>query len=91
MAVGHLALFVAAQDLHFDPAGILHHVRVGDDVAAGVDDDSGPGRLLFRNETGTGHLAFVERGHTLHEDLNNGRAGGLRKVFEARTELGEKA
>ena len=63
-------------------------MRVGDDVSAGVDDDSGSAASLEDRIARSRSGAVVRRRVTGDEDLNNTRADTLREILERFREVG---
>ena len=76
---------------HANALRAFHHVRVGDDVAVGIDDDAGAETALTPNHAGLVADSFVGRAIAGDLDLNNrgGDAGGqfLKGIVELREQV----
>jgi hypothetical protein len=70
------------RQFHLEARRVLHHVRVGDDVAVGIYDHAGARAPLEHRLPGGGAILFVSRRIARDEDLHHARAHLFRKVLQ---------
>ena len=56
-----------------NPVGSLHNVKIGDDVAIRVNDDTGTETPLAADRTGCAFLVFFAGTIAGHENFHDGR------------------
>ncbi len=56
-----------------DALRAFDHVRIGHDVAIGIDDHAGADGVLAHDESGLGAIFLVQRAVAGHENLNHRR------------------
>ncbi len=79
------------RNLHLDPSRALDHVRVGDDVAVGVDDDAGTAATGRRDQHAALVVGQVGVGVTERDDLDDRRADARGEVLQQAAGLPEIA
>ena len=77
------------RQLDFDPGGVLHDVRVGDDVAVGVDDHAGAGGPFQVRLAGRSLVFLVGRRIPRDEDLHDARADLGGEILKRSRQLGQ--
>ena len=75
---------------HANPLRALHHVRICDDVAFGIDDYAGTQAAFAANQTGLTFVFGLDRAIAGDLDLNDGRRHARGEFFKRVIELREQ-
>src|ERR1700719_1429413 len=68
----------------------LHHLRICDDIAFGIDDYAGTQAAFAANQTGRAFVFGLDRAIAGDLDLNDGRRDPRSELFKRVVELREK-
>src|ERR1700733_4744226 len=77
-------------DRDANPLRALHHMRICDDVAFGIDDYPGTQAAFAADQTGRAFVFGLDRAIACDLDLNDGRRDARGKLFKRVVELREK-